>query len=107
MFFCHADDGLDMVVGQCVISLTPLPAAANQLCLLQKPKLMRNRGDTHPQILADIRNAQLLLKQGIQNADPRGIAEHLKKLSHLKQSLFLQNGMLFHLLSPFIFYLPN
>ena len=68
-----------MLIRQRIQDIFAVPAEFDQVHLLEKPQLVGDGRLGHAQQLRNVAHAHLRLKQHIENADARRIAEYLEK----------------------------
>ena len=80
-----------MLIVQRIKNGLPLPAAANEPCLLQDAQLVGDGGLGHVQEFCNVAHAHLRLEQHVQNAYPGGVPEHLEQLRKVVQPLLVRH----------------
>src|SRR5690606_13948571 len=82
------ENGFDVIVVQGVVHYPSFPAKPHQFSLLQHPQLVGNGRLGQPQQVGQVAHAHFRLEEGVEDADPCGIAKDFKEFSELKEVFF-------------------
>lgn len=74
-----ANERDDMVVGEAVHDVAPLPAAIDEVFLVEQPKTMGHGGGVLTRSLRDLADAQLPCSEQLQRAQARLVGERAKE----------------------------
>jgi len=85
MLFRHADDRLDVVVGERIVDGFAVAAVADELRLAEDLELIGHGGLAEAQQLREIADTELGLEERVENLDAGGVAEYLEQLGHRGQ----------------------